>query len=405
MTGKTTFVNSAAALVKAAKTARGGDTILLAAGNYGDISLSSLNPLGGGVVTIKSADANNDALFTNLKLTRVQNFTFEDIDVKHVLQAGEREHVSGVVLNLATNVSLVGVDVSGSLNGNRNDDGNGMMVTSSSRISVINSTFEEFNNAAVFARTDDVIFSGNTIRDVREGLNLSQMNGGLFERNLFDGISADTAKGDHSDAIQVHAGGAAGVSNDLVFRSNVIVSGEGSGSQGIYIHSEKGASLGLVHTNIVIENNYIQSNLRNAIAVNFADGVTVSGNSVRDGGLAGIPPGIVIGSVSNASITDNIAPLILTRPDAVLGDNVVWANNVDVWDSTQKRGVAVDSVFAAPLGGDIDFGSLGARDGSAAQLAGAGFRSVEGIGSLGGGGLAYLSAHLPQFEAGFTHMV
>ena len=44
MTGKTTTVSTTADLIKVARAAKAGDTILLAPGNYGDAVLSHINP-------------------------------------------------------------------------------------------------------------------------------------------------------------------------------------------------------------------------------------------------------------------------------------------------------------------------------------------------------------------------
>lgn len=394
MAGKTTTVSSGAALVKAAKAAKGGDTILLAAGNYGDVSLSSLNPTGGNV-TIRSAGTGSDAVFESLKLTRVSNFVIADVDVHHVLKPGERDSTAGTTVNLSTNVSFVGVDFTGSLNGNRNDDGNGLTVTNSSRVSVLDSTFREFNNAIGLSRSEDIIVAGNRISTVREGVNITQIDGGLFERNHVSDVRGDLSKGDHADAFQVHAGGAFTASSDLAFRSNVIMTG--GDAQGIFINSEKGAKQGLLHTGIAVENNFIEGNFRNAISVTWADGVEISGNTIRDGG-SGTVPGLLIGNVRNAVIEDNISPLLLTRSDSVINSNVRWSNNIDLYDATTKQGVALASVFAAPAArGDLDFGALEAR------VPGVGFRAVAQIGNLTGDTSSILAAYVPMLEGSFVH--
>jgi hypothetical protein len=405
MPGKTTLVSNAAQLIKAAKTAQAGDTILLASGNYGDVSLASLRPAG--IVTIKSANPDADAVFDSLKLTRVSNFVIADVDIHHVSKPGEPEWVAAATVNLSDHISFVGVDFTGSLNGNANDDGNGMMITSSSRVAVLDSTFQQFNNAIVVGRTDDIIVAGNTIREAREGVNISQVNGGLFENNLVTDINPDLSKGDHSDAFQVHAGGMAAVSNDLVFRSNVMLfggSGVGGGAQGIYIHSEKGAKLGLSHTNIVVENNYYEGNFRHAIGASFVENIIVSGNTIRDGAGAGIPPGITTSNLRNAIIDNNITPIYDARRGASAASvNVAMSNNVDLWDSTTKAGVGDASIFAAAVNsGNIDFSSLEVRAGSSAALLNAGFHSTGGIGNLSGDTAMLLAAYLPQFNHHFA---
>ncbi|MFZ4109151.1 MAG: right-handed parallel beta-helix repeat-containing protein [Polymorphobacter sp.] len=392
-------VTATAELVRVLRMARGGETILLAPGQYGDLALSGVRPAS--QVTIRSADPDNDAMFDSVKLTRVANLVFEDVDIRHVLGPKEADHAAGVMVNNSNDVSFVGIDFAGSINGSPFDDGNGLVVTNSSRVTILDSTFREFNNAAMFSRSNDVIFAGNSIRDAREGVNITQIDGGLFERNYITGIRPDVSKRDHSDAFQVHAGGANGISRDLAFNANVIMGDE---NQGIFIRSEKAQSLGLVHNNIVITNNYVESNLRNAISVADVDGVIVSGNSIRDADSTGLVPGLTISNLSDGVISRNVVPLFDVRAQPALANvNLTIADNIDIWESTQRRGIAEANLFAAPAGtGDIDFSALGVRSGSTAAVLGAGFQAVAGIGNLAGSAGTQLAMYLPQLEGQFT---
>ena len=395
----TTTVTNTVQLVRVLRAVHGGETILLAPGHYGDLALSGVRP--GSQVTIRSANPDNDARFDSIKLTRVANLAFEDIDVRHILGPKEADHVPGVMVNASNDVSFVGIDLVGSINGNPFDDGNGLMITNSSRVTVLDSSFREFNNAVVFSRSEDVIFAGNTIRDAREGVNIAQIDGGLFERNYVTGIRPDLSKRDHSDAFQVQSGGGNGISRDLVFNANVIMGDE---NQGIFIRSEKAQSQGLTHSNIVITNNYVESNYRNAISIADTNGVVVTGNTVRDADGAGLVPGLTISNLADAVISRNVVPLVDIRAGANFANvNLTIADNVDIWDSTQRRGIAEAELFAAPAGtGDIDFSALGVRAGSAATALGAGFQAVAGIGNLAGGAAAQLAMYLPQFDNQFA---
>lgn len=396
MSSKTVLVSTARELVSAARRATAGDTILLAPGHYGDVSLSGLRPAG--TVTIRSADPENDAVLGSLRLTRVNNFVISDIDVVNPLAAGERDSAVAASINHSNNISLVGVDFRGSMNGNHFDDGNGLAVTNSSRIAVLDSTFQQFNNAAVIGNVSDIIFAGNTVREVREGVNLSRIDGGLFERNFLTSITPDGSKSDHSDAFQVHS--AAGfASNDLVFRSNVIL----ADAQGIFIKSET-AARGVFHSNILVENNFYEGNFRNAISVTHASNVVITDNSVREGEGPGLAPAIVVGAVTNAVVSNNIAPMITSRADWQ-SSNVTLANNIDTWDSAQRAGVALSNVFqTATVSGAIDFARLDATGSAAVDVTGIGFRAVAGIGDLGGSAQLQLATYLPQFDQNFAVM-
>jgi nitrous oxidase accessory protein NosD len=393
MSSKTTLVTTAAQLVSVARRAGAGDTILLAPGNYGDVAFVKIRP--SGPVTIRSADPDNDAVLRSLRLTNTDNFVFEDIDVSHTLKPEQKDHATAVWVNQSKNISFVGVDFQGSMNATHFDDGNGLTVVGSSRVAILDSTFQQFNNAVKLATVNDVIFAGNSIRDAREGVHIGTVNGGLFERNYLTNITGDASKGDHADAFQVQ--GISSGSNDLVFRSNVII----ADAQGIFIRSENVAR-GIFHSNIVVENNYYEGNARNAISVTQANNVQITNNTVREGEGPGLLPAIVVGGVTNALVTNNIAPNLLSRADWT-STNVTMTDNIDVWDSRTRRGVSVDSVFSEPLGsGEIDFSKLDAKGSAAVDVTGIGFRAVEGIGDLGGSAAAVLAAYIPQFDHNFA---
>lgn len=394
MDAKITLVTSALELVTVAKRSGAGDTILLAPGNYGYVSFSSIRPLG--TVTIRSADPDNDAIIETLKLTRSSNFVFADIDIVHPLAPGEPDFAKAATINLSDNISLVGIDFSGSMNGNHFDDGNGLGISGSSRITVLDSTFQQFNNALTLRGVSDVVIAGNTIRDVREGVHMAAVNGGLFERNFLTDIVGDDSKGDHNDAFQVQS--AAGVaSNDLVFRSNVII----ADAQGIFVKSET-AHAGVRHSNIVIENNYYEGMVRNAIVIGETDNFVVTGNTVREGQGVGLVPAIVLGGSSNGRIADNIAPLLLTRTASVNPD-VEWSDNIDLWDTKQQRGTAIETVFADQDSADeLDFSRFNVLEGSYADAAGIGFEAAADIGNLPASYLDSLAFYVPQFDANFS---
>jgi parallel beta-helix repeat protein len=395
MTGRTFNVSTATELLRVARTVSGGDTILLAPGSYGHVHLKHINPSAN--VTIKSANPNADAVFTTLQLSRISNFTIEDVDVSNPLAIGQPDFTAAIRVTNARDITFVGVDIAGSRNGNSHDDGNGLVAQGSSRIAVLDSTFAELNVATVFSRVNDVIFAGNTVREVREGLNLAQVDGALVERNFFTRVMPNVARGDHADAIQVHAGGAFASSQDLTIRSNVLKLGD-STSQGIFIRNEKARS-GAMHQDITIEDNYFEGNSRHGITLSDTIGGEVSGNTIRDVGTMGLAPGLNVVNVRNAVIEDNIAPLLLTSRTAPNTD-VVWRNNIDVWDRVQRSGVSEDSLFSTKVGSDdMDFSSLNVRAGSIAAVQGIGFAAVDNIGDLKAGAAAVMAAYLPQFDA------
>src|SRR5262249_13971181 len=84
--------SSVSELMSALATATGGETILLKAGNYGNLSLDNVhNPFVNNYVSrimIKSANPDDLAVFTSVQLTGVKNVTFDSVRFDYSAAAG-----------------------------------------------------------------------------------------------------------------------------------------------------------------------------------------------------------------------------------------------------------------------------------------------------------------------------
>lgn len=394
---KTVLVNTTDELMRAFKTMGAGGTILLASGDYGDVALSNLKATA--TVTIKSADANADANFHTLRLTKVANITIEDVDVNNVRKFGGV--APAMAVNGGTDVNLVGIDIAGSRNNNNADDGSGIIVGNSNRVTVLNSTFNQVRVAVQLSQTNDVIVAGNTISQTREGVNIGTVKGGLFENNLITDLRS--IEGDHSDAFQIQNGGLGGGSaEDIVFRNNVMIQKDGPAFQGIFIRSERNLE-GIHHKNITIENNYYSGSMRNGIAISNTDGVLIRENTVRYSGTGGLVPAIFTMDIQGGLVENNIATMLINVPNSD-SSKLTWRNNIDVMDPKTGVGVAESALFAPTKAGVIDLAALGALPGSVAAVAGAGFKALAGIGTLPGAAAAQLGSYLPQFDKDFSRL-
>ena len=395
MTSRTVTVSTAAQLTAAARVARAGDTILLAPGNFGDVRLDNLRPAG--TITIKSADPANDAVMRTLTMMNSHNIIIEDIDIRRPLAAGASQNSYAVNVGRAHNITFVGIDVSGSLNNDARDDGLGMSLNGT-RLSIIDSTFTQLRTAVAVAGSA-FLFAGNTVTQVREGLSIRSMTRGLFSNNLMTDWQADYAKAEHPDMFQVHNGGTAVASSDLIFRNNIMLPGENGGVGGIFMRSATGKTDR--HSNILIENNYYEGNFRHGISVSDADDVTIRNNTVREGSNIGLIPAILLSNIVGALVENNITPLLL-QSRTMANTNVAFANNIDLWDKTQKRGISDADLFPDENAGEIDFSRLNVASTSQAATMGIGFRAVAEIGDLAGSAAASMAAWQPGFEAQFA---
>jgi hypothetical protein len=155
----TVTVSTAAELMTALANAKGGETILLATGNYGELNLYDQRETFANFaseVTIKSADPNDLASFARVSLRGVENLTFDTIKFDYDAAPGTiesdkpfmiRESDSIIVRNSIFEGDMA-EGVSDILNGH--PTGHGLTVTGSSNITIENNSFYDFLRGAVF---------------------------------------------------------------------------------------------------------------------------------------------------------------------------------------------------------------------------------------------------------------
>ena len=366
--GNIIAVANAAQLTSALRIAKGGDTILLGAGNYGDVLIKWYNPAG--TVTVRSADVANEAVFRSLRIANSSGYSFADIDVRSVLgNNGD----AGAWISESSRISLDRMSFAGSLDRNNNNDGTGVRIEASNNIQVTNSSFLELTRGGYFVKTDNLVVSGNTIEGVREGFNFAAVNDVAIAANLFTAFRPNFLAGDHSDAIQFWNSYVQVGSSRVVIRDNVVLQGANGGTHGIFVRAELDQ---FRHSDFTIVNNLVNTDARQGITVDGIDGVVIRGNTVTTGKGGALEAGITVEETSNAVVERNIMPLYLER-----GSNtgLVYRNNIDLWDSRTGIGEAATGLFGSGAGEGFDVANYVVRAGSAAAIAGAGFVAVAGI--------------------------
>ncbi len=153
---RTLIVNNASELGATLRGARGGDTVLLAAGNYGLGHIANINP--NSLVTVRPLDAEAAVTFSRLNISRSSNLAFEGF-VVHNEPDGSR--AQALTINSSTNVVISGFTVQGSLNGSAHDDAHGLMINGGSNIAVLDSQFRQLHGAILLSKASNVIVAGN----------------------------------------------------------------------------------------------------------------------------------------------------------------------------------------------------------------------------------------------------
>ncbi|GGI76445.1 hypothetical protein GCM10007973_11640 [Polymorphobacter multimanifer] len=365
-------VSSSAEFTLALRAVRAGgvDTILVAPGSYGTLNISSVNPTG--TLTIRPLDADAGATFSQMRLIRSSNITMEGFTLSNPIAPGQGR-ASAMQINKSSDIAISDFTVQGSLDGDVSNDAQGLNIIESSRGVVLNSAFQQVSTGITVGRASDVVIAGNSIIEAREGVNMSGVTNGLFERNYL--ADFQPMPGDHPDFFQIHAVGPAVGSSNMVFRDNVMIERGEVSIGGIFIKSENVAK-GVRHENITIENNFYEGTYRNAIAVSNADGVKIESNTVLESQRVTHASAIIVDDVSRATVANNIAPMFIdTKRNGLLSD-VVWENNIDVVDRRFGGQATAAELFDRNYG-DMTNESMMVRAGSMADIQGAGAR-IEG---------------------------
>jgi len=338
----TFYVTDPTELSTAISSASGGDTIILADGDYGELVLGkdfsstvtfqSENPLG--------------ASFSRLVVDNGSNMAFDGFDLQGSFAA---KYSSGI--SLTNSVTTSGKFYIRSVDGlvidhcTATGDQYGILLNSVQNFSVTNSYF------------------GNVTEDVMRITGDSY--NGLIENNYL--IDTVAVKPTHPDLLQMF--GANGYTpHDITIRGNVFYDDGTTGSvsaQGIFVSDPQAGG----YKNILIEDNLINVNSPNSIYINGGqENVVVSNNTLMpnkgDGGAI-IRLAEKSGMDNSGTIVEgNVAKLLVDETHAsTIGDNYIYGRDYDLSSLFQGSNGSTWENFLPVEGSDIDFGSgYGALD-------------------------------------------
>lgn len=344
-------VSTAAQLRSALSSASGGDTILLASGNYGHLGLTPRDGIDvtfPANVTIASANPQSPAIITGLDLRGGENITFKDITFDYTFEGGPTHtrpfHVTGsenIAFRNCTFDGDVARGVSEAADGY--GYGIGLSINTSSGVVVDGCEFFDFHRGAVFGRVTDLKVTNNDIHSLRmDGLNFGQVTNVLIEDNLIHNFKRSPIANDHADMIQFWTNGATYPSSNVVIRNNHLDIGAGSPSQSIFMRNDQVdrglAGEEMFYRNILIENNVIVNSHAHGITVGETAGLIIRNNTVlHDDGAAadGSDPAVniprinVSDNATNVTITQNMTSDIngwKGQPGWTVGSNLLVQN-------------------------------------------------------------------------------
>lgn len=320
------IVGSTAALNNALHSAQDGDTILLQGGTYTglDYMFNNLNFAHG--ITITSADPSNPATITHFIMQNSSGINFSNL----TMQTQSTGYFDFQVYT-SNNIHFDHVSVHGSLDGNPQNDIEGIQVSGSNNISITNSEFQQLERAMAIGSSNNVVVSNNNVHDVEiTGVMFAQVGNVTVANNMFS--SFHVAAGDHADAIQFLTAGTTTASSDIAISRNLIYRGKGGAAQGIFLRDQVGT---LPYQGVIIAENLIVGTGYNGILVMGAKTLAVTDNEL----------------VSNPGSTNDTWILVQAADGVTLNHNRAEKISVDTSTNvTQKANKLTEPVGDGGVG-------------------------------------------------------
>ncbi len=394
---KTISVSNAADLVKALNSATGGETIVLAAGDYGNLALTqgrSLLSTFSSQVTITSADPNHPASFSGMTLNGLKNLKFDDVKFDYNAAPGAAVTTVPFSLNNCSNITITNSEFNGDkatglgavLDGY--GTGRALAVNGGSNIVVSNNDIHDFHRGVVVSKTNGITISGNDLHGMSsDGLDFAQVTNVVIDSNKIHDFSRSPLSAAHPDMIQFWTAGTTAPSTNIRITNNLLDIGEGSSTQSIFMRNEMvdsyGAGKAMYYQNVVISNNIIRNADGHGISVGETTNLVVDNNTLlqsvtgEQGGAISIPTIYVSPVSTGVTITDNVIPSLgstLKAPHAgwtmsnnyvATIDNPNAANYIGklYYDALDKTHATLDD-FRAVQGSTIDKLHVGAQIGA-----------------------------------------
>lgn len=304
-------------LVAALTSARAGDVISLAPGDYSAISLKGINP--SGTVTITSADPAAPATFHGLKITSSSNLAFDNLHF--AVDAGASLTPFSVMSS--TNIAFSRLDVSGQSVGSE-AVATGLMIRGSQSVTVANSDFHDLRFGVAMLDNSGVTVTQSLFHDIRtDGIRGGGNSNVTITSNAFTDFHP--ALDDHPDAIQFWTKNTVSSASNIVVSGNVIERGDGDASQGIFFRDEVG---NLPFLNVTISDNAVIGGLYNGITADGVKGGSITNNIVA--GFTDQTSWLRVQNSSGLSLQGNVVSgFVSTEATALPAGNSAIAYSTD----------------------------------------------------------------------------
>ncbi len=372
-------VANAAQLISALQNASGETEIRLKPGNYGWVGITNINPLAH--VTITSDSATQHASIDMVQFRNSSNITVSELTLNHIpvnpLDGSGNAYVSG-----SHDITFLHDEFFSAVDNNVNNDGGGLEVVNSSRISVLDSKFHDLRWAMFAHESDHIVVAGNDVRWVREGFDFAGDNYVTIDSNLFTAFhpQLEGPNPDHPDAIQFWTSASTG-SHHVVITNNAMLFAGSQPIEGIFVTAQSGVAAAR-HSDFVIADNVYYGQSRHGITTMQVDGVHITQNTVLSSpkyndAYQYLDPAIWTAETTGARVDHNISSWMVSERDV----GRVASQNIDAWDRATGVGVSYATLFHHEPGSGSPAEWFVAKAGSAAAAQHIGYDNASAVGN------------------------
>jgi hypothetical protein len=304
----------AANFMRELSRAHPGDTIRLEPGVYSGVVIKDFS----GPVTITSKDPAHRAVFTDLKVANSHRITFAGLEFLSGLGGVGPLPPKGVMPFEVAGSSEIHFDkvvVHGPPQGTLADTQSGLIIRSSTNVSVTNSDFFHLHNGFMDWQDDHVTISGNSFHDLYDHGVRGGSSNVLVDSNHCYSMHPDKTDTDHPDCIIMWTRTNPDPFHDITITNNRYERGTGLPVQFIFV---KDIPAYQPFLNVTIANNVAVGAAWNGIMVQNAKNVIVTRNIITPG--CDMLSWIRIENVDGIVLKDNAAGRYIYKEDTALKD-------------------------------------------------------------------------------------
>lgn len=317
-------VSNSAELMVAMGAAKGGDTISLATGNYGDFVIKGKDFASD--VMIVSKDPGNPATFHSITVSTSSHIHIDNVDVNMVPTATTYSFSNAVLIIESNNVTLsngkivggdaingvsqtaTALDSTGNIKGLAT--GVGVSIQKSSGVTVDSMDVSHLTRGIGMGQSNNLTITNNEIHDLRK---TGIFGGGLSDvtvdgNHIYDSNPwkwGETPLGDHADFIAFWTDPTlqSGASENITVTNNLMEQGDGTAILGMWFQGQQAAAF----ENVTVANNTILNGNLQGITMKWVNGGKIVDNTLlQTEGTVKTAPGILLyDNAKNIQVTGN----------------------------------------------------------------------------------------------------